>query len=242
MMVGAFERVYEVGPVYRAEEHDTTRHLNEYISMDIEMGFVKSEQDLMAIETRLLKAMFAEVAATCEEELAMYGAELPVIGDAIPQIKLADACALLREQYGWPGSAGSSDLDPEGERLLCEHFHKTTGSEMVFVTHYPWKVRPFYAMPESETGLSKSFDLLYRGLEITTGGQRIHEYDQLTECMRSRGLNPESFEDYLQCFKYGMPPHGGFAIGLERLTKQLLGLASVKQTALFPRDLNRLTP
>jgi nondiscriminating aspartyl-tRNA synthetase len=243
MMVGVFERVYEIGPVYRAEEHDTTRHLNEYISMDIEMGFIRSEEDLMAIETRLLKAMFESVQENCARELSLYGAELPKIGARIPAIKLAEACELLRSKYGWrKGDADSSDLDPEGERLLCEHFAKAEGSEMVFVTHYPWNVRPFYAMPEAGTTLSHSFDLLYRGLEITTGGQRIHEYEMLVERIRSRGLDPEKFEDYLQCFKYGMPPHGGFAIGLERLTKQLLGLNSVKQTALFPRDLNRLTP
>lgn len=241
MMVGVFERVYEIAAVYRAEEHDTTRHLNEYISMDVEMGFIQSETDLTAFETRLLRAMFAEVAQSCEEELKLYGAKLPEI-TTIPHITLADACALLREHYKWCGSGGSNDLDPEGERLLCEHFAKTEGSEMVFVTHYPWSVRPFYAMPEVSSGLSKSFDLLYRGLEITTGGQRIHEYEQLVSCMQSRNLNPESFSDYLQCFKYGMPPHGGFALGLERLAKQLLGLANVKQAALFPRDRNRLTP
>lgn len=242
MMVGVFERVYEVGPVYRAEEHDTTRHLNEYVSMDIEMGFIRGEEDLMAIETWLLKAMFESVRERCGSELALYGAELPVIGESIPAIRLGEACELLRTKYGWRGGAGgeATDLDPEGERLLCEHFHKTEDSEMVFVTHYPWSVRPFYAMPEGQ--LSKSFDLLYRGLEITTGGQRIHEYEMLVECIRARGMEPEKFTDYLQCFKYGMPPHGGFAIGLERLTKQLLGLNNVKQAALFPRDLNRLTP
>jgi nondiscriminating aspartyl-tRNA synthetase len=242
MTVGVFERVYEVGPVYRAEEHDTTRHLNEYISMDIEMGFIRGEEDLMAIETRLLTAMFASVREHCPEELALYGAELPVIGSSIPAIRLTDACQLLRSKYGWhKGSSEEEvDLDPEGERLLCEHFHTTEGSEMVFVTHYPWSVRPFYAMPQGN--LSKSFDLLYRGLEITTGGQRIHEYEQLIDCIRLRGMDPEKFTDYLQCFKYGMPPHGGFAIGLERLTKQLLGLSNVKQATLFPRDLNRLTP
>lgn len=240
MMVGVFERVYEIGPVYRAETHDTTRHLNEYISMDIEMGFIRGEKDLMAIETRLLKAMFDEVERGCSDELAKHNAVVPVIGERIPAIKLADACELLRREYAW-GSGSAEDLDPEGERLLCEHFARTEGSDLVFVTHYPWSVRPFYAMP-GQDGLSKSFDLLWRGLEITTGGQRIHEYDQLRQCIAARGMNPDDFEDYLQCFKYGMPPHGGFAIGLERLTKQLLGLANVKQAALFPRDLNRLTP
>ncbi|HEY9793370.1 MAG TPA: aspartate--tRNA(Asn) ligase [Candidatus Obscuribacterales bacterium] len=241
IMVGAFERVYEIGPVYRAEEHDTTRHLNEYVSMDVEMGFIESEQDLMDLETRLLEAMFAELQNTCERELALYAVQLPAIGK-IPSLKLGEAIALLQQQYRWKAEAKTPDLDPEGERLLSEHFKKNENTDFVFVTHYPHSVRPFYAMPEKGTGLSYSFDLLYRGLEVTTGGQRIHEYEQLCESIRARGLQPESFTDYLQCFKYGMPPHGGFAIGLERLTKQLLGLPSVKQTALFPRDINRLTP
>jgi nondiscriminating aspartyl-tRNA synthetase len=241
IMVGAFERVFEIGPVYRAEEHDTTRHLNEYISMDLEMGFIENERDLMLLETRLLRAMFAEVAETCQRELALHKAVLPTIGE-IPSIKLAEAITVLQSECGWKPHGPVTDLDPEGERLLCEYFHKKEGSEFVFVTHYPHSVRPFYAMPEAGTELSHSFDLLYRGLEVTTGGQRIHEYEKLCAGIRARGMEPESFTDYLQCFKYGMPPHGGMAIGLERLAKQLLSLASVKQAALFPRDINRLTP
>lgn len=238
IMVGVFERVFEIAPVYRAEEHDTTRHLNEYISMDVEMGFIESEEDLMQLETGLLRSMFAQVQESCSRELDMYDVTLPEILE-IPRITLAEARELLQSKYSW--TCSGADLDPEGERLLCEHFRQHEQSEFVFVTRYPWSVRPFYAMPE-QSGLSKSFDLLYRGLEVTTGGQRIHEYAQLLESMQTRGLNPDSFADYLQCFRYGMPPHGGFAIGLERMTKQLLGLANVKQAALFPRDLNRLTP
>jgi nondiscriminating aspartyl-tRNA synthetase len=187
--------------------------------------------------------MFANLREQCAEELALYKVTLPEI-TTIPQIALAEACQLLKEKYAWnPADQGpKADLDPEGERLLCEHFNKTEGSEMVFVTRYPWSVRPFYAMPLEGTELSRSFDLLYRGLEITTGGQRIHETAKLEAAMVSRGLAPEKFSDYLQCFRYGMPPHGGFAIGLERLAKQLLGLGRVKQAALFPRDRNRLTP
>jgi nondiscriminating aspartyl-tRNA synthetase len=249
MMVGVFERVFEIGPVYRAEEHDTTRHLNEYISMDVETGFISSEADLMELETHLLQHMFALLKEKCGRELELWNVCVPEI-KTIPRLTLAQACSLLEQEYRWGLSGDSSseqsraaaDLDPEGERLLCEHFKRETGSEMVFVTHYPWSVRPFYAMPEAGTVLSCSFDLLYRGLEITTGGQRIHEYDQLCQAMRSRGLEPEQFADYLQCFSYGMPPHGGFAIGLERLAKQLLGLPNVKQASLFPRDRNRISP
>jgi nondiscriminating aspartyl-tRNA synthetase len=275
IMVGVFERVFEIGPVYRAEEHDTTRHLNEYISMDFEMGFIESEQDLISMQTGLLKHMFASVNEKCAPELALFEAKIPEI-KTIPQLSLEEACSLLREKCGWQatveekagkfGTAGAQtgtaptpanakeessilDLDPEGERLLTRYFLEKEGSELVYVTGYPHSVRPFYAMPlekETERGmfmkLSHSFDLLYHGLEITTGGQRIHNVTALKKSMSARGLDPEQFADYLQAFRYGMPPHGGLAIGLERLTKQLLQLPTVKLAALFPRDRNRLRP
>jgi nondiscriminating aspartyl-tRNA synthetase len=221
IMVGALERVFEIAPVYRAEEHDTTRHLNEYISMDVEMGFIENEHDLMDLLNKLVKHMFEKVSQSCADELAMWGAKIPQ-----------------------KGTQEKTDLDPEGEKIICEHFHKTENSDLVFITGYPLSVRPFYAMPlPTETEMSsRSFDLLFRGLEITTGGQRIHRHEELVCAMQARGLDPEAFKDYLQCFQYGMPPHGGFAIGLERIAKQLLGLPSVKLAALFPRDINRMTP
>ncbi len=245
IMVGVFERVFEVAPVYRAEEHDTTRHLNEYISLDFEMGFIESEQDVIDMQVRLLKHVFDHVRSVCAEELAMYGATVPQI-TSIPRLRLDEAIGILQKNYAW-GANEPEDLDPEGERLLCEHFHRETGSELVYVTNYPLAARPFYTMPFTDTAysgkpLSRGFDLLFRGLEVTTGGQRIHDYEQLHASISKRGLNPEDFKEYLQCFRYGMPPHGGLAIGLERLAKQLLNLPSVKQTALFPRDLNRLRP
>jgi len=244
IMVGAFERVFETGPVYRAEEHDTTRHLNEYVSLDFEMGFIESEQDVIAMQINLLRHIMEHLQEHCGAELAMYKAVVPKIGATIPQIKLSEAQSLLSSKYGW--ASASSDLDGEGEKLLCAHFEKTENSDLVYVTDYPHKIRPFYAMPgevlaSGEPG-SRSFDLLFRGLEITTGGQRIHQYEALKKSIASRGLDPEEFGDYLLGFKHGMPPHGGLAIGLERLTKQLLGLPSVKQTALFPRDINRISP
>ncbi len=240
MMVGAFERVFEVGPVYRAEEHDTTRHLNEYISLDFEMGFIESEQDLIAMQIRLMQHIFAHVEETCATELAMFGAKVPRFS-TIPQLKLHEAQELLRTKLNWKPGPDTTDLDPEGERLLCQYFSETENTDLLYLTHYPKTVRPFYAMPTAD-GLSHSFDLLYKGLEVTTGGQRLHKAEELIASMRSRGLEPESFADYLQCFRYGMPPHGGLAIGLERLTKQLLGLPTVKLAVLFPRDRNRLTP
>lgn len=244
IMVGVFERVFEIGPVYRAEEHNTIRHLNEYISLDFEMGFIESEKDLIAMETKLLRYVFEYLNEHCSEELKMYGTVAPEIKEV--------ACVTLQEAHeilcGLNQSRAATsaeevlDLAPEEERLLCEYFAKQSGLSMVFVTHYPRSVRPFYAMPERGTERTHSFDLLYGGLEITTGGQRIHLHSQLVESMRLRNLEPEQFEDYLQCFRYGMPPHGGLAIGLERLTKQLLGLANIREASLFPRDCNRLSP
>lgn len=244
IMVGVFERVFEIGPVYRAEQHDTTRHLNEYVSMDFEMGFINSVQDVIDMEIELLRHMFDHVREHCAKELKFYEAVVPSF-DRIPQLTLAEAVSLLRSRHNWKGEG--NDLDPEGERLLCQHFLETEGCDLVYVTQYPLSARPFYAKgadppTPGEPRLSHSFDLLFRGLEITTGGQRINEYSELLASMEARGLQPEDFSDYLQCFKFGMPPHGGLAIGLERLTKQLLGLPTVKLASLFPRDLNRLRP
>lgn len=241
MLVGAgFERVFEVGPVYRAEPHSTTRHLNEYISLDVEMGFIESEQDLLALEARLLQYMFERVTTRCAQELAIYDAAVPQVPEKIPQITLAEAQVILREKFN---KYNSGDLDPESERLLCRYAQEELGCELLFVTHYPSERRPMYAMPDAENpALTRSFDLLYKGLEITTGGQRIHEYERLVSNMQQRGLDPLNFEFYLEVFRYGMPPHGGFAIGAERLTMQLLNLANVREASFFPRDRTRLTP
>jgi nondiscriminating aspartyl-tRNA synthetase len=255
IMVGVFERVFEIGPVYRAEDHETTRHINEYVSMDLEMGFIESEQDLIQMQIRLLKHMFWAVKEKCERELTIFGAVVPEI-EMIPQIRIEDAFHLLKSKLGWKGGQSAkkeidelSDLDPESERLLCRYFKRESGSDLLYITRYPHSVRPFYAMPIKEVGtdgktrpLSLSFDLLFAGQEVTTGGQRIHRASELIASIEERGLNPHDFEDYLQCFRYGMPPHGGLAIGLERLTKQLLNLPTIKLASLFPRDCNRLTP
>jgi nondiscriminating aspartyl-tRNA synthetase len=244
MMVGVFERVYEIGPVYRAEEHDTSRHINEYVSMDVEMGFIENHFEVMGVLERAIGHIVASLRENKAEQLKAVGAILPEV-KAFPVISLPDAVRILTNKMGWQGESSNQpvgDLDPSGERLLCQYFARETGSDFVFVTGYSRVVRPFYAMPDEETGSTKSFDLLFRGAEISTGGQRIHEYAKLVESIRSRNLSEHSFADYLQCFRYGMPPHGGFAIGLERFTQQLLGLSSVKLASLFPRDCNRLTP
>jgi nondiscriminating aspartyl-tRNA synthetase len=240
MMVGAgYERVFEVGFVYRAEDHATSRHINEYLSLDFEMGFIESEQDVINEEIRLLKFMFDSIRKNCAEELKLHNAELPEI-DTIPQLRLSEAIKIIKEKFNKKMET-ENDLAPEGERLICEYTKQEFNSDLVYITYYPANARPFYTMPDG-TGLTKGFDLLYKGMEVTTGSQRINNYQMLVDNMRKFGLKPESFEFYLEIFKYGMPPHGGLAIGTERLTQQILNLKNVREASLFPRDRYRLTP
>ena len=239
IMVGVFEKVFEVGYVFRAEKHETKRHLNEYVSLDAEVGFIKDEEDLMELHTRLLRYMFNYIRENFLEELEMYNIKLPKI-DKIPRVSFSEAINILRKKYK---KSCEGDLDPEGERLICKYFKEETDSDLVFITLYPREKSPMYAMPYQENPkLARKFDLLYKGVEITTGGQRIHDYKMLKKSIKERGLNPEDFSFYLQAFRYGMPPHGGFGIGLERLTCQMLELRNVKEASLFPRDRHRLVP
>lgn len=240
MMVGAgFERVFEVGHAYRAELHNTWRHLNEYVSLDVETGFIDSEADLMDLEEGFLRYLFQHLKATCQEALDLLGVTLGEIGP-IPRIPLGEAQKILLERYGKKSPQGN--LDAEGEILFSQYVQETYGSDFVFLTDYPVSKRPVYTMPSETQGLTRSFDLIYKGLEITTGGQRIHDYHQLRENMIAFGLNPEDFGFYLESFQYGMPPHGGFAIGLERITMKLLNLENIRQATLLPRDIKRITP
>lgn len=238
MVASGLESVFEIGSVYRAEEHNSSRHLNEYISLDVEMGFIEDFTELMELETDVLKYMFAKVKEKNETELKLLGIEVPTITD-IPKLTVDEAREILKNRYKKDMPEG--DLNSEGEKLIANYIKETTGSEFVFITMYPKENRPMYTMP-SENGLTKSFDLLFKGLEITSGGERIHEYEMLTESFREKGFNEEHFENYLNTFKYGVPPHGGFAIGLERLTAKLLGLMNVREASAFPRDIQRLTP
>jgi len=240
IMVGVLERVYAIGNVYRAEKHSTTRHLNEYTSMDVEMGFLKDHRDLMELETRLMHALIKHLEKTCAQEFKTLGATLPIAPKEFPVLKLREALELIYKETG-RDNRNEPDLEPEDERWLSEWAAKEKGSDYIFITHYPVAKRPMYTMEDSEDpGYTKSFDLLFRGVEITTGGQRRHEYENLIEGIKMKGLDPEKFSYYLQAFKYGMPPHGGWGMGLERLTQKMLGLANVKEATLFPRDINRI--
>lgn len=224
IMVGAFERVFTTPKVFRGEKHATTRHLSEYTSMDFEMGFITDHTDVMAALERTMRHIVSKVGL---DDVAMP--------ERIPVLKLREVQKILGVSYDEP------DLEPEHERAICEWAKKEHGSDFVFVTHYPMSKRPFYTYEdENDKGYSKSFDLLFRGLEISTGGQRIHHYNTLVERARAKGLDPETFGFYLQAFKAGMPPHGGSATGLERLTARMLNLTNVKEATLFPRDLNRI--
>ena len=241
MMVGVFDRVFEVAPVFRAEKHNTTRHLNEYIGLDFEMGYIDSFEDVMAMETGFLKFTMELLKSEYKKELDMLGIDLPSISQ-IPHVRFAEAKQLVSEKYNRK-IRNPFDLEPEEEVLIGRYFKEEYDSDFVFVTHYPSKKRPFYAMDDPEdTSVTLSFDLLYKGLEITTGGQRIHDYQMILEKMEKRGMDPEDIKDYLMIFKYGMPPHGGLGIGLERLAMRLLDEQNVRETSLFPRDVTRLEP
>lgn len=241
MMVGVFDCVFEVAPVFRAEKHNTIRHLNEYIGLDFEMGYIDSFEDVMAMETGFLKYTMELLKKEYKKELNILGVELPTI-DRIPQVRFDKAKELVSEKYDRK-IRNPFDLEPEEEVLIGRYFKEEYDSDFVFVTHYPSKKRPFYAMDDPSDGrFTLSFDLLYKGLEITTGGQRIHDYQMILDKMEKRGMDPEDIKDYLMIFKYGMPPHGGLGIGLERLTMRLLDEQNVRETSLFPRDVTRLEP
>ncbi len=240
-MVGSgFERVFEIGPVFRAEIHNTIRHLNEYTSLDFEIGFIKDEQDVIDIQENLLKFTFSEIKRLYGDEIKdEFGVDI-IIPDKIPRIHFLEAIEIAAK-YGLKDMDG--DISPEGERVICEYFLKEKNSPLVYIIGYPIKKRPMYTMPDERLpGYTRSFDLLFNGLEITTGGQRINEYEQLKANIIAFGGNPALFKSYLDIFKYGMPPHGGLGMGLERITMKLLGLNNVREATLFPRDINRLAP
>ncbi len=241
MMVGVFERVFEIAPVFRAEPHATTRHLNEYVSVDVEIGFIEDHRTVMAFLQSSLAETFASLTETHATDLVLLGVMVPVIGE-IPSVHFRDALQLIYERHG-EDARHESDLAPRHERWLCEWAMEAHGSPFLFVTHYPTIKRPFYTMPDAaDPTYTHGFDLLFRGLEVTTGGQRIHRPEQLLASMARFGVSPEPFAGYLEAFRSGMPPHGGFAIGLERLVMQLIGARNVRETTLFPRDIHRLTP
>jgi nondiscriminating aspartyl-tRNA synthetase len=238
--VAGLERVFETGHVYRAEPHATSRHLTEYYSLDVEFGFIDGPEDVMQLERELLDSIFARLNENFAAVLhAHKAAPLPRMLD-VPCWEFAECLELLKEHFH--RTELTDDLDPEAERQLCQLAQQKTGTADVFVLGFPLAARPFYTAPRGSSGAANSFDLLFAGIEITTGGQRLHRRDDLEAALRGRGMEPANFESHLRMFDLGMPPHGGFAIGLERLTARILNLPNVRQAVLYPRDRYRLTP
>jgi nondiscriminating aspartyl-tRNA synthetase len=241
IMVGVFERVFEVGPAFRAEEHYTVRHLNQYNSLDVEMGFIQSQDDVMDLLIELLEHMTRSAVERYPADAQSLGVQVPRFGN-VPRIKLREAQNLILERYGEDRSH-EPDLSPQDERWLGEWAAQEYGTDFVFVTHFPTAKRAFYTLPDPEDlEYSLGFDLIYGGQELVSGSQRVNRYDQLLQIMRDRGMDPAQFEGYLEAFRYGIPPEGGFAIGSERLLMRLVGAENIRETTLFPRDVNRLTP
>ncbi len=240
--IGAFERVFEIGPVFRKEPHFTTRHINEYISLDAEMGFISGVEDVMDELEKVIKFIFEKILEENKEELKKFNIDNFDIPKKIPRIKLSEVKKIIKEKYKYE-IPKDTDIDPEGEKLAGKFAKENYKSDFLFLTHYPKKQRPFYTMPSKEnTKETESFDLIFKGVEIVTGSQRIHDYDILVKSIKDWGLNPKDFEFYLQAFKYGLPPHGGWGIGTERLVYKILDLSTIKKASLFPRDVKRLIP
>lgn len=234
------ERVFETGHVYRAEPHATSRHLTEYLSLDLEMAFVDAAEDVIELEREVLSEMFAGLATDHAALWKPLGVAPPPTIERAPVWEFGECLERLRRDAGRTDLV--DDLDPEGERQLCGLAERQHGVAAVFVVGFPIAARPFYTHPRGTAGAAESFDLLYRGLEITTGGKRRHLRADLEASIRSRGIDPSAFAGHLRMFDVGMPPHGGLAIGLERLTAQLAGLANVREACLYPRDRTRLDP
>lgn len=241
IMVGVFERVFEIGPAFRAEEHYTARHINEFNSLDIEMGFIRDVNEVMDLLIGVLEHMVQTAVKRHPADIELLKINLPRFGN-VPRITFREAQGLILDRHG-VNQFAEPDLSPQDERWISEWASEEYDTDFVFVTGFPTAKRAFYTMPNPENPeYSFGFDLLFRGQELVSGAQRIHRHDQLVQALTQRGLNPASFTGYLEAFQYGLPPHGGFAIGSERLLMRLLEADNIRETTLFPRDVNRLTP
>lgn len=239
MMVPVFERVYLISHAYRAEPSVTTRHLSESIQLDCEMGFMEFEE-LMDVLEQVGSETLSHVSEACSGVLKEYGIEKPKVDKKIPRLTMREAQEIIKQRTGVDHTQ-EMDLMPEDEREICKWALEEKDSDLITITHYPTKKRAFYTMPDPKNPeYSLSYDLLFRGVEILSGSQRINDYNQLTSVIKEKGMDPENFKMYLQAFKYGMPPEGGFSFGLERLTMQILNLSNVREASLFPRDMERI--
>lgn len=240
IMVSVFERVFTIAHAYRAEPSVTTRHLSEYISMDAEFGFINSWEELMDMAEKVITNIIQNIKDKNQKELRLFNANLPEVKKPFLRIKLKEAQEILFKRTRID-HRNEPDLDPHDEREICSFAQEETGAPFIFITNYPTKKRPFYTMPDkSDPEYTLGFDLLGVNEEWVTGGQRINDYQMLLDHIKKWGSKPENFEIYLQAFRYGMPPEGGFAIGLERVTKDILGLVNLREASLFPRDMERV--
>lgn len=241
ILSSVYERVFTIAHAYRAEPSLTSRHLTEYIGLDGEMAFIDDWGEIVEVIEVVVKDIFKAVKKECSQDLKMFGANIPKVANKIPRIKLREAQEIIYKTTG-RDLRKASDLDPQGEREISDWTKKQKESELVFITHYPTKKRPFYTHPDPEDPeFTLSFDLIGRGVEWVTGSQRINDYKKLVDNLKKFGFSPKNFEiPYLQAFKYGMPPEGGFCLGLERITQNILGLKNVREASLFPRDMERV--
>ncbi|MGH3509223.1 MAG: aspartate--tRNA(Asn) ligase [Nocardioidaceae bacterium] len=237
VLVGVFERVYEVGPVFRAEPHDTVRHLAEYVSLDVELGFIHDHRDVVAVLRAVVAGMVSAVRSRAAAAAELLGVDVPAVPEQLPSVHFRDALRIAGAPDDEP------DLAPAHERAVGDWARREHGSDFVVVEGYPTAHRAFYTQPEpSEPRWSRSFDMIFRGVELVSGAQRLHRYEDYVRVLAQRGYDREPYRSYVETFRYGVPPHGGFAIGLERWVSRLTGVANVREVTLFPRDLHRLTP
>ena len=240
LLVSSFERVFSVNQIYRAEPSVTTRHLTEATSLDAEFGFIKDWTEVRDMAEYTIKFILEEVEKRCQKELGMFGATVPKMSKNIPWVKLREAQQIIFERTG-RDHRQEKDPDPEDEREICRWALETQQSDLVFISHYPTKYRPFYTYPDDENPeFNQGFDLIGRGVEWMTGGRRINDYQTLLDHAKQWGIDTKKIDLYLQGFKYGMPPLGGFAFGAERITMHILGLQNLREASLFPRDMERV--
>lgn len=242
IMIGVFERVYTISHAYRAEPSVTTRHLSEVVQLDVEIGFIENFNELLDALEFVGTSIVSDVYKNCKQIIDSFGVDAPLISKQIPRLTLKQAQEIIyKESKGERDPRNEPDLNSTDEKIICEWAKREKQSDFITITHFPTKKRAFYSMPDPENPeLSLSYDLLFKGLELSSGSWRVNNYEQLISIMKERKLNPENFSMYLQAFKYGIPPEGGFSFGLERLTMKMLELQNIREASLFPRDMERV--
>lgn len=240
LLTTAFERVFSVNHIFRAEPSVTTRHLTEATSLDAEFGFIESWEEVLEMEEYVVRFMLAEVAKHCQKELALFNATIPLMPAKFPILKLREAQEIIYKRTG-RDCRKEKDLAPEDEREICAWAKEEKGSDLIYISHFLTKKKPFYVYPDpADPTYAFSVDLLCRGVEWSSGGQRLNDYQSILKNVKEWGLAQEDIALYLQAFKFGSPQLGGFALGAERITMHILGLKNVREASMFPRDMERI--